>query len=99
MTLQRVLVERGGEQRPPRGDPGPGQVGVARAYAAHWSCSALVLPRVDEGGVGDPALAERAERVGGRVGGGVGRPPDGDGGVGQQQRQHHGLGVLDHLAA
>ena len=30
VTFERVLVERRGEQRAPRGEPGPGEVGVAR---------------------------------------------------------------------
>ena len=96
--LLRVLVERGGEQRPPRRDPGPGQVGVALGVRRALLAERLRLGPARRGGVGDPALGQRPERVLGRVVGGVGGPPDGDGGVGEQQRQHHRLGVLDHLA-
>ncbi len=48
-TLSRLLVERGGEQRPPGRDPGPGQVGVARgvrrALLGHRRSSCPGRPR------------------------------------------------------
>ena len=69
------------------------------AYAAHSGVHGSLLAAGDAGGVGDPALGERAERVGGGIHRRVAGPPDRDGGVGQQQRQHHRVGVLDHLAA
>ena len=65
--LERRLVERGGEQPAPQGDPGPGQVGVARAcrcLAARVERRARVLGL---GGVGDAALGHRADRVLGQV--------------------------------
>ena len=72
--LERVLVERGGEQRAPRRDPGPGEVGVARVVRRALAVDRLALAAGGRGGVGDPALRERARagRSPGPPGGSVG---------------------------
>ena len=98
LHLQVLLVERGRQQRPPRGQPGPGQVGGARCVRRAEPVQRRRPPGAYGGGVGDPALRQGADRVGRRVVGVVAGPPDDDRGVRQQQRHHDRLGVLDHLA-
>jgi hypothetical protein len=56
-----------------------------------------LLAAGDGGGVGDATLGQRAEGIAGRVGRRVTGPPDRDGGVGQQQREHDRVGVFDDL--
>ncbi len=63
MTLSGVLVEGGGEQCSPRGDPGPGQVAVAADVYGALVWIARVRAALGRGGVGDPPLREPAERV------------------------------------
>ena len=93
-----VLVEGRGEQRPPGRQPRPGQVGVAGGVRRAQRVHGLLLAPRDGRGVGDAPLRQGAERVGGGVERCVGGPPDRHRGVGQQERQHDRVGVLDHLA-
>ncbi len=91
------LVQGRGEHRAPRGQPGPGEVGVAGRVRAG---AGLKIRQRCLGGVqvGDPPLCQRAQRVLGGVLRRVHRPPHDDRGVRQQQRQHHRVGVVGHLA-
>ena len=94
LHLLLMYVERRGKQRPPRGEPGPGQIGGTGG----------VLPAlVEQGGrpaaggcrdVGDPALGKLPERVAAGILRRRPGPPHHDRRVGQQQRQHHRLRML-----
>ena len=79
-------------------EPGPAEVGVAGGVGLALAQHHRRLAAVGGRRVGDPALGQRPERVVRRVVRRLGRPPDRDGGVGQQQRQHHRLGVPHDLA-
>ncbi len=88
----REAVESRREERPPRGDPCPGEIGVARGEVVHPLAERR--ERVGgERGVGHAPVCEHGERVGGEL---VGRrpvPPRDDGGVRCQQWQDDRLGV------
>ena len=97
--LRLVLVESGGEQRAPRRDPGPGQVGVAGGVRRALEVD---RPSPCRGTAAAASVIRRcASRPSGSVAGSSGASEGhhiGDRRVGQQQREHDGLGVLDHLA-
>ena len=67
-------------------------------YDAHCVWIALPLPRLAPAASVIRRCASAPSGSCGGVLGRVGRPADRDGGVGQQQRQHDGLRVLDDLA-
>ena len=87
------VVERRGEQRPPRRGPGPGQVGVAGRVVLGPPLAARPSASSRRSRVGDPAVGEHAERVVGELLRRRAVPPGDHRRVRGEQRQHDRLGV------